>query len=83
VNKTQSAPYEIRIQGHLAARRLCGFDNLTIVHDPNGETRLVGNFRDQSALYGLLNHIFNLGVTLLSVNRVAGSEEDQRDPAVG
>ena len=70
MNKTDSSLYEIRVQGHLAPRRLGYFDDLTITHHPNGETRLVGTFRDQSALYGLLNHICSLGVTLLSVNRV-------------
>jgi len=65
--------YEIRTQGHLSPRRLCCFDGLAITHDPNGETSLVGAFRDQSALYGLLNHLFNLGVTLLSVSRVRPS----------
>jgi hypothetical protein len=73
VNKTQASQYEIRVQGHLAQRRLCCFDNLTITYRPNGETNLVGAFRDQSALYGLLNHICNLGVTLVSVKRATRS----------
>jgi hypothetical protein len=78
VNKTDASHYEIRLQGHLAPHRLSCFDSLTITHHPNGETRLVGAFRDQSALYGLLNHVFSLGVTLLSVNRVTRSDEKQR-----
>ncbi len=78
MNKTQSSLYEIRVQGHLAPRRFCCFDSLTITHCPNGETSLVGAFRDQSALYGLLNHICSLGVTLLSVNRVTRSDGKQR-----
>ena len=78
VNKTCPSRYEIRLQGHLARRRLDSFEGLTITHHPNGETSLVGAFRDQSALYGLLNHMYNLGVVLLSVNRVTGSDEKQR-----
>jgi hypothetical protein len=78
VNENQSPRYEIRVQGHLAPRRLCCFADLTITHHPSGETSIIGAFRDQSALYGLLNHISNLGVTLLSVNRVTGSDEKQK-----
>jgi hypothetical protein len=78
VNKTPSSLYEIRVQGHLASRRLCCYAGLTITHHPNGETSINGAFRDQSALYGLLNHISSLGVTLLSVNRLTGSDEKQR-----
>jgi len=78
MHNTQPPRYEIRVQGHLAPRRLCCFADLTITHHPNGETSVIGAFRDQSALYGLLNHISNLGVTLLSVNRVTGSDEKPR-----
>jgi hypothetical protein len=77
VNKTQSSLYEIRVRGHLAPRRLGFFDSLTITHHPNGQTRIVGAFRDQSALYGLLNHFSSLGVPLLSVNRVTRSDGKQ------
>jgi hypothetical protein len=75
MDKTNSTPYEIRVQAHLAPRRLGAFEGLTITHCATGETRLVGAFRDQSALYGLLNHIFRLGVTLLSVNRMTRLDE--------
>jgi hypothetical protein len=62
--------YEIRIQDHLAPRRLRCFDNLSIVHDPTGETILVASFPDQAALFGLPNYLFHLGITLLSVRRI-------------
>lgn len=67
--------YEIRVQGHLAPRRLCCFGDLAVTHLSGGVTRIVGEFRDQSALHGLLNHLYNLGVTLLSVHPVAGMGE--------
>jgi hypothetical protein len=78
MNQTQPSTYEIRVQGHLAPRRLCRFDGLTVTHQPNGETSLVGIFRDQSALYGLLNHLANLGVVLLSLRRVGAPGVSQR-----
>lgn len=70
MRQNSNLAYEIRIHNHLAPRRLHCFDNLTIAHHPNGETILVGSFPDQAALFGLLNHLFRLGVTLLSVQPV-------------
>ena len=75
--------YEIRVQGHLAARRLCSFEGLAVRQEPNGETVIVGPIRDQAALYGLLNWLHNIGVALLSVRRVEGADssvEDGRQP---
>ena len=76
MDETRSSRYEIRVQGHLAARRLDCFE-VSIAQHQDGETSLVGVFPDQSALYGLLNHIRNLGVTLLSVNRVVEMDEQE------
>jgi len=39
---------------------------------PSGETRIHGAIADQAALHGILNRIFDLGLTLLSVQRVTG-----------
>jgi hypothetical protein len=62
--------YEIRIQGHLSPRRLRHFEDLTVRQEANGETLIVGCFRDQPALYGLLSWLQRLGVTLLLVKRL-------------
>lgn len=70
--ETRFSRYEIRIQGHLAPRRVACFEIVTITYHADGETSLVGVFQDQSALYGLLNHIYNLGITLVSAHRVTG-----------
>jgi hypothetical protein len=59
--------YHIRIQGHLDRRWADWFDNLVIAHEPNGESHLLCQVRDQAALHGLLNQIFALNVTLLSI----------------
>ena len=66
----RAARYEIRVQGHLEPRRLDCFENLAIGHHPDGETSIAGRF-DPAALHGLLNHLYNLGVTLVSVRRLA------------
>jgi hypothetical protein len=76
----EAAPYyEIRVQGHLAARRFRRFEGLTVAHQPNGDTVLVGPVRDQPALYGLLLWLHNLGVPLLSVRRIEERSETVMD----
>jgi hypothetical protein len=67
--RENAARYEVRIQGHLDPRRLEPFENTKIAHLAGGETRIVSLLKDQSALHGLLNHLYNLGVVLLSVHR--------------
>ena len=62
--------YEIRIQGHLAPRRLRHFEGLEVRQEAGGETVIVARFRDQAALYGLLSWLQRLGVTLLLVRRL-------------
>jgi hypothetical protein len=66
---THRHEYEIRIQGHLSPQRVRHFAGLTVQAEATGETVIVGRFRDQSALYGLLDWLQRLGVTLLLVRR--------------
>ncbi|MCC6191296.1 MAG: hypothetical protein IT318_19920 [Anaerolineales bacterium] len=61
--------YQIRVAGHLDDQWADWFGDLAITHAPNGESHLVCRVRDQAALHGLLNQIFALNVTLLSVAR--------------
>ena len=68
--KETSLRYEIRIQDHLAPHRLRHFEVLTVRQEASGETVILGAFRDQPALYGLLNWLQRLGATLLLVRRV-------------
>jgi hypothetical protein len=64
--------YEIRVREHLDDRWAKRFDDLTLSHDADGATVLVGFVRDQAALHGLLVKVRDLGLTLLSVDRVKG-----------
>ncbi len=68
--------YEIRIQGHLAHHRLRHFEGVTVREEADGETVIVGCFRDQPALYGLLSWLQGLGVTLLLVQRIQETPGD-------
>lgn len=59
--------YEIRIQGHIDKR---WFDRLDILYTENGDTILIGKILDQSALYGIIKKVRDLGVILISINRI-------------
>lgn len=62
--------YQIRIKDHLDDKWSGWFEGLTITVETNGETLLSGPVADQAALHGLLKKVRNLGLTLLSINRV-------------
>ncbi len=59
--------YKIRVKGHLHQRWAAWLGGLTLTHDANGETLLAGSLPDQAALQGVLNQIYALGITLVSV----------------
>src|SRR5215207_7037856 len=61
--------YQIRIEGHLGHQWADWFEGLSITLEDNGNTLLTGLVVDQSALYGLLKNVRDLGMPLFSVNR--------------
>ena len=62
--------YQIRIEGHLGPRWTDWFGDVTITLEDNGETLLTCPVVDQAALHGLLRKIRDLGMPLISANRV-------------
>jgi hypothetical protein len=72
----RTATYEIRVAGHLGAEWVEWFDGLAITQEPGGDTLLTGSVADQSALYGLLRKVRDLGLTLLAVNLIAEDRSD-------
>ena len=78
MNKTQSPNtprpqpplYEIRLQGHLATRWANWFENMTVRTNSDGTTTLNGSVTDQATLHGLLRKVRDLGLPLISVNRL-------------
>jgi hypothetical protein len=63
------ARYQIQVRGTLDPRWSAWFDQLAITHDGEGNTLLAGLISDQAALYGLINRLRDLGMTLLAVAR--------------
>jgi hypothetical protein len=72
----QPMVYQIRIKGHLDCAWTNWFGGLTITLEEGGETLLTGPVVDQAALFGLLRKVRNLGMPLLSVNRVEPGQVD-------
>jgi hypothetical protein len=66
--------YQIVLQGHLSAQWSDWFDGFTIMLDERGQTILTGPVIDQAALHGLLKKIRDLGLPLISVNRLDPDE---------
>jgi hypothetical protein len=66
--------YEIRVKGQLEHGWLDWFDGLQIQNLENGETSLIGLITDQLALRGVLDKLWGLGLTLLSLNRIEAEE---------
>ncbi len=68
--------YAIRLKGHLEGRWAYWFEGLTITLEDNGETLLTGPVTDQAALHGLLRKVRDLGLPLLSVNRMEPGQNE-------
>lgn len=73
----QPMMYQIKVKGQLGQQWLNLFEGLTITPEENGDTLLTGTVVDQAALYGLLRKVRDLGMQLLSVNRVDPPEGDR------
>ena len=80
VEKTMALHYQIIVKGHLDASWSAWFDGLTITHDADGNTRLTGAIRDQTALYGLLDKARDLALTLVAVEELTPLTRNGLDP---
>ncbi len=76
---SQPMRYQIRLEGHLDHHWTAWFEGLTITLEENGDTLLTGPVVDQSALYGLLRKVRDVGMLLISVNRVKPDQGDTPD----
>lgn len=62
--------YEIRVGGRLDDRWAAWFGGLSLTRMGDGTTLLAGPVADQAALYGLLERMRDLGLSLLNLNVV-------------
>lgn len=74
--------YRIRVQGHVDARLAARLGSIDPRSHDNGTTTLTGPALDQAALHGLLRRIRDLGLPIVSIDRLdptaRTSEEDPR-----
>jgi hypothetical protein len=68
--------YQFRIKGHIGCQWTEWFGGLTITLEENGETLLTGPVVDQAAMHGLLKKVRDLGLPLISVNRIEPEQAD-------
>jgi hypothetical protein len=70
----QPVNYQLKVQGRLDERWAHWFDGMTIEYtsadDGSTVTVLTGFVTDQAALYGLISRMRDLGLALLSVDRL-------------
>ena len=62
--------YQIRIEGRLGRQWTACFEGLTITPGDDDDTLITGPVVDQAALHGWLRKVRDLGMALVSVNRV-------------
>ena len=67
--------FEIHVKGHLGSQWSDWLGGLQVRLLDNGEMILSGYLIDQAALMGVLNRLYSLNLTLLSVNEV---DQDDR-----
>lgn len=69
--------YRIELQSVLNSNWADWLGNLEITNTATGNTVLVGEVVDQSALHGLLARIRDLGVPIVSIQRLPATTESE------
>ena len=64
------AVYEIVVKGKLDSRWTRWFADLQIIPQPDGNSLITGSIADQSALYSVISRMRDLGIVLISVQRM-------------
>jgi hypothetical protein len=73
------AHYEIRVRGVLDRHWSSWFEGLQLTSDASGQTLITGPVADQAALHGLLDKVRDLGLPLLSVQRISPGDESEKE----
>jgi hypothetical protein len=67
---SQAGDFEILVKGQLDESWTDWLEGLEVKLLENGEMILFGHIGDQAALMGILNKLYRLNLTLLSVNEI-------------
>jgi hypothetical protein len=67
---SQDGSFEIHVKGHLDESWSDWLEELEVKLLENGEMILFGHIGDQAALMGVLNKLYRLNLTLLSLSKV-------------
>lgn len=68
IDPTPRPNFEIEIAGHLSDQRGRRFEDLQVTRLSGGNTRLSGKLLDQAQLFGVLAHIRDMGLQLMSIH---------------
>jgi len=69
--------YEIRVVGHLDARRARALGAEALCLLPDGDSVLIVATADAAATYGLLTRLRDAGLELVALTRLSRSESDR------
>lgn len=65
-----SKAYRILVDETLNRQLTDWYGDLAVIPQENGTTVLIGSFTDQPALRGFLDHLWNLNLTVICVERI-------------
>ncbi len=77
--ENQPTEYKICVKNHLNPHWEHWFEGMTITHREDGVTILSGEVVDQSALFGILEKIHTLNLTLISFQQVDSEDQELGD----
>ena len=69
--------YQIIVKGHLDSDWASWFGDIQLSYDAQDNSVFTGDFPDQPALYGILDRLRDLNLTLLSVTRLEPESSSQ------
>ena len=67
--------YEIRFKGHLDDHWASWFHGCSLTREEDGTTTMVAPVVDQAELFGLLNKVRDLSLSLISVTKVKPNDD--------
>jgi hypothetical protein len=77
-HSSESIPcYEIRFKGHLDDHWATRFHGCSLTREEDGTTTMIGPATDQAELFGLLNKVRDLSLSVISVNKIEPPNETE------